>query len=89
MAIATPRRAEAARLADTQASLRPAGHAGRAANRPVLFAAVTKEFSGNFGGGTARMIRYEPDGTATLLANAGTESTCGSASAWKATRRPG
>jgi len=33
---------------------------------------VTKEVLRYFGGGTARMIRYELDGTATLLANEGT-----------------
>jgi hypothetical protein len=37
-----------------------------------VFAAATREALRYFGGGTARMIRYEPDGTATLLANEGT-----------------
>jgi signal transduction histidine kinase len=37
-----------------------------------VFAAVTKEALRHFGSGTARMIRYELDGTATLLANEGT-----------------
>src|SRR5207245_1283086 len=38
----------------------------------AVFAATTGEALRYFGGGTARMIRYEPDGTATLLANEGT-----------------
>ncbi len=38
----------------------------------VVFAAVTKEVLRHFGNGTARLIRYELDGTATLLANEGT-----------------
>ncbi len=62
-------------LADTQASLRRlAMLVARGEPPEVLFAAVTREVQRYFGGGTARMIRYEPDGTATLLANAGTES---------------
>ena len=36
-----------------------------------MFAAATREALRHFGGGTARMIRYEPDGTATLLAYEG------------------
>ena len=62
-------------LADTQASLRRlAMLVARGEPPEVLFAAVTKEVQRYFGGGTARMVRYEVDGTATLLANAGTES---------------
>jgi signal transduction histidine kinase len=62
-------------LADTQASMRRlAMLVARGEPPEVLFAAVTKEVQRYFGGGTARMIRYEVDGTATLLANAGTES---------------
>jgi signal transduction histidine kinase len=62
-------------LADTQASLRRlAMLVARDEPPEVLFAAVTKEVQRYFGGGTARLIRYEVDGTATLLANAGTES---------------
>jgi signal transduction histidine kinase len=62
-------------LAGTQASLRRlAMLVARGEPPEVLFAAVTKEVQRYFGGGTARMIRYEPDATATLLANAGTES---------------
>ena len=62
-------------LADTQASLRRlAMLVARGEPPEVLFAAVTKEVQRYFGGGTARLIRYEVDGTATLLANAGTES---------------
>jgi signal transduction histidine kinase len=37
-----------------------------------VFAAVTREALAHFGNGTARMIRYEPDGSATLVANEGT-----------------
>jgi signal transduction histidine kinase len=62
-------------LADAQASLRRLAMLVAWGEPPeVLFAAVTKEVQRYFGGGTARMIRYERDGTATLLANAGTES---------------
>jgi len=62
-------------LADTQASMRRlAMLVARGEPPEVLFAAVTKEVQRYFGGGTARMVRYEVDGTATLLANAGTES---------------
>ena len=38
----------------------------------VVFAASTREALQYFGGGIARMIRYEPDGTATLVAREGT-----------------
>jgi signal transduction histidine kinase len=62
-------------LADTQASLRRlAMLVARGEPPEALFAAVTKEVQRYFGGGTARLIRYEVDGTTTLLANAGTES---------------
>jgi hypothetical protein len=62
-------------LADTQAALRRAGRPGRPGRTArVVFAAATREARRHFGGGTARMIRYEPDGTATLLANEGTAS---------------
>jgi len=37
----------------------------------VVYAAATREARRHFGGGTARMMRYEPDGTVTLLANEG------------------
>jgi hypothetical protein len=60
-------------LADTQASLRRLAvliASGAAPNR--VFAAVTKEAWRHFGGGTARTIRYELDGSATLVANEGT-----------------
>jgi signal transduction histidine kinase len=60
-------------LADTQASLRRlATLIARGAPPEVVFTAVTKEVLQHFGRGTARMIRYELDGTATLVANAGT-----------------
>jgi signal transduction histidine kinase len=39
----------------------------------AVFAAVAREVLRHFGGhGTARLVRYEPDGTVTLLANQGT-----------------
>jgi len=60
-------------LADTQAALRRlATLVARGEPPEVVFAAATSEARRHFGRGTARMIRYEPDGTATLLANAGT-----------------
>jgi GAF domain-containing protein len=61
-------------LADTQAALRRlAMLVARGEPPEAVFAAVTKEVLRHFGGGgTARMIRYEPDGTATLIANEGT-----------------
>jgi signal transduction histidine kinase len=60
-------------LAGTQAALRRLAMLvaqGEAAE--VVFAAVTREALQHFGGGTARMIRFERDGTATLVANEGT-----------------
>ena len=60
-------------LADTQAALRRlATLVARGESPEAVFAATTREALRHFGGGTARMIRYEPDGTATLLANEGT-----------------
>ena len=60
-------------LVDTQASLRRlAMLIARGEPPEVVFAAVTKEVLRHFGSGTARMIRYELDGTATLVANEGT-----------------
>ena len=60
-------------LADTQASLRRlAMLIAQGAAPDEVFAAVTKEVLRHFGSGTARMVRYEFDGTATLLANEGT-----------------
>ena len=60
-------------LADTQAALRRlATLVARGEPPEVVFAAATSEARRHFGRGTARLIRYEPDGTATLLANAGT-----------------
>lgn len=59
-------------LADTQASLRRlATLIARGAPHEAVFAAVTEEVLHHFGPGTARMIRYELDGTATLVANSG------------------
>ena len=60
-------------LADTQAALRRlAMLIARGEPPEAIFAAATREALRHFGNGTARMIRYEPDGTATLVANAGT-----------------
>ncbi|OBF30855.1 histidine kinase [Mycobacterium sp. ACS1612] len=60
-------------LADTEASLRRiAVLVADGAAPEKLFDAVTKEVLRRFGSGTARMIRFESDGTATVLANAGT-----------------
>jgi signal transduction histidine kinase len=60
-------------LADTQAALRRlAVLVARGAPPEAVFAAATSEVRRHFGGGLARMIRYEPDGTATLLATEGT-----------------
>jgi signal transduction histidine kinase len=59
-------------LTQTQASLRRlAMLVARGAPPEELFAAVTTEVLGHFGDGTARMIRFEFDGTATLVANEG------------------
>ncbi|HEY2264711.1 MAG TPA: GAF domain-containing sensor histidine kinase [Streptosporangiaceae bacterium] len=59
-------------LADTQAALRRLALLVAQGEPPeVVFAAVTREALQHFGGGTARMIRYELDGTATLLASEG------------------
>ena len=59
-------------LAQTQASLRRlAMLVARGAPPEELFAAVSTEVLGHFGDGTARMIRFEFDGTATLVANEG------------------
>jgi signal transduction histidine kinase len=60
-------------LADTQASLRRLAMLVARGETPTsVFAAVTREVLRHFGNGTARMIRYEVDGTATLVANEGT-----------------
>jgi signal transduction histidine kinase len=67
------RTTDARGLADIQASLRLlAEFIAQGAEPNVVFAAVTKEILRHFGTGTARMIRYETDGTATILANEGT-----------------
>jgi signal transduction histidine kinase len=62
-------------LVDTQASLRRLALLIARGEQPErVFAAVTKEALRHFGdgdGGTARMVRYELDGTATLVANEG------------------
>ncbi|MFF0373819.1 sensor histidine kinase [Actinoplanes missouriensis] len=60
-------------LAETQEALRRLALLIAQGVAPeVVFAAVTKEVLRHFGNGTARLIRYELDGTATLLANEGT-----------------
>jgi len=59
-------------LADTEASLhRLAMLIARGEPPQAVFEAVTGETLRHFGGGTARMIRFELDGTTTLLANEG------------------
>jgi signal transduction histidine kinase len=74
MAIANAQAGQELReLADTQAALRRlATLVARGEPPEAVFAAATGEVLRYFGGSTARMIRYEPDGTATLLANEGT-----------------
>jgi signal transduction histidine kinase len=60
-------------LAETQAALRRlAMLVARGESPEAVFAAATREALRHFGNGTARMVRYELDGTATLLANEGT-----------------
>ncbi len=60
-------------LADTQAALRRLAILVAQGEPPeAVFAAATREALRYFGGGTARMFRYELDGTVTLLANEGT-----------------
>jgi signal transduction histidine kinase len=59
-------------LADTQAALRRlATLVARGEPPEAVFAAATREALRHFGSGTARMIRYELDGTVTLLTNEG------------------
>jgi signal transduction histidine kinase len=61
------------KLAETQAALRRlAMLVARGEPPEAVFAAVTKEVLHYFGSGTARMIRFEADGTTTLVANEGT-----------------
>ena len=69
MAIANAQAEERLReLADTQASLqRLAMLVARGESPEAVFAAVTREVLRYFGNGTARMIRFELDGTATLV----------------------
>jgi signal transduction histidine kinase len=60
-------------LAATQAALRRlAMLVARGEPPEAVFAAATREALRHYGDGTARMIRYELDGTATLVANEGT-----------------
>jgi signal transduction histidine kinase len=64
---------ELRQLADVQAALRRlALLVARGEPPEAVFAAVTREVLRHFGSGTARMIRFERDGTATLVANEGT-----------------
>jgi signal transduction histidine kinase len=74
MAVANARAEQELRaLADTQAALRRlAMLVARGEPPEAVFAAVTREALRYFGNGTARMFRYELDGTVTLLANEGT-----------------
>ncbi|MDX6241708.1 MAG: hypothetical protein QOG10_6532, partial [Kribbellaceae bacterium] len=59
-------------LAETQAALRRlAMLVARGASPEAVFAAAAREALRHAGTGTARMIRFELDGTATLVANAG------------------
>jgi hypothetical protein len=59
-------------IADTQAALRRlAMPVARGEPPEAVFAGATREALRHFGNGTAPMIRYEPDGTATLLADEG------------------
>src|ERR1700722_9838297 len=59
-------------LADTQAALRRlATLVAQGAPPEAVFAAATREALRYFGSGIAAMIRYEPDGTTTLLAYEG------------------
>jgi len=73
MAIANARAEEELReLADTQAALRRLATLVAQGEPPeAMFAAVTREALQYFGSGIAAMIRYEPDGTTTLLAYEG------------------
>ena len=60
-------------LTDIQSALqRLAMLVARGEPPEAVFAAVTREVLRHFGSGTARMIRYEADGTSTLVANEGT-----------------
>ena len=59
-------------MADTQAALRRlATLVARGEPPEAVFVATTREALWHFGGSSARLIRYEPDGTATLLASEG------------------
>ena len=80
-------------LSDTQAALRRlATLVARGEPPEVVFAAATREARRHFGGGTARMVRYEPDGTEQPRCwptRARPGRTCGSGDAGRAIRRPG
>jgi GAF domain-containing protein len=73
MAIANARAEQELReLADTQAALRRlATLVARGEPPEAVFAAATREALQYFGSGAATIIRYEPDGTTTLLAYEG------------------
>ena len=61
------------KLADTQSALRRlATLVARGEPPEAVFTAATREALRHFGSGNARMIRYESDGTATLVAREGT-----------------
>jgi GAF domain-containing protein len=74
MAIANAKTAqELRRLADTQAALRRlATLVARGEPPDTVFAAANTEALRHFGGNISRMLRYEPDGTATVVASQGT-----------------
>ena len=74
MAVANAQAEEKLReLVNTQASLRRLAMLVARGEQPeAVFTAVTREVLRHFGGGTARMIRFELDGMVTLIANEGT-----------------
>jgi hypothetical protein len=79
-------------LVETEASLRRIAMLVAEGVAPTtVFDAVTKEALRRFGSSaTARMIRFESDGTATILANEGTSGPhVNVGKAWDAIRRPG
>ena len=78
-------------LTDVQSALRRlAMLVARGEPPEAVFAAVTREVLRHFGNGTARMIRYEADGTSTLSpTRARPAFMSGWGNAGRATRRPG
>jgi hypothetical protein len=78
-------------LANTQAALRRLAMLVAGGESPeAVFGAVTREALRHFGSGSAKMIRYELDGSATLVAVEGAGvRTCGSGNAGRVIRRLG